>query len=380
MRDTGRGPLSGLRVVEVASYIAGPYAGALLAELGADVLKVETEKGDPFRGFKDPSSMSPHFAAFNRGKRSAVLEVDPDSADRRAFEGLVREADVFVHNLRPGAIARNGLDHATLQALNPGLVYCEITGFGAGEHAERPAYDTVGQALSGLLDQLLDPAAPRLRGPALSDVLSAMVAANAILAAVFARGTTGEGQKVEVSMVSATASVLIAEYVGLFDSGGKNPDPRLRPAASQAFVLPCSDDRLISLHLSSPEKFWQALIGAIEAEELLADPRFQSRGDRIRNFEDLQVELEKRFRTASQEEWAERLEQAGVPYARVRNLKQAAEGDRFDSALPLFAVDDAAGKKWTYPAVPARFGATPVEELGPPPLLGQDTDDVRRGG
>jgi len=379
MRDVGSGPLSGLKVVEVASYIAGPYAGGLLAELGADVVKVETEKGDPFRSFSGTSQMSTHFAAFNRGKRSAVLGLDTGSEDRATFEGLVREADVFVSNLRPGGIERNDLGYSTLRELNPRLIYCEITGFGGGQHAERPSYDTVGVALSGFLDQTLDPLAPRLRGPALSDVLSAMVAANAILAAVFARESTGEGQKVDVSMVAATASVLIAEYVNLFDSG-RNPDPRLRPAASQSFVLPCSDGRLVSLHLSSPEKFWRALIEAMDAPELLEDPRFGSRGDRIKNFEELQKELEDRFVFGTQEEWAEKLEQGGVPYARVRTLAQAVEGDRFDPPVATVAVVDASGKTWTHPAVPATFSATPVVGPGPPPLLGEDTAEIRRRG
>jgi crotonobetainyl-CoA:carnitine CoA-transferase CaiB-like acyl-CoA transferase len=372
----GTGPLSGLTVVEVASYIAGPYSTGLLSELGADVIKVETDAGDPFRGFADPSRMSPHFAAFNRGKRSAVLTIGPGAPDRATFEALIGKADVFVHNLRPGGIERNALDYPTLRAINPRLIYCEISGFGAGEHAERPAYDTVGQALSGLLDQSLDPDAPRLRGPALSDILSAMVAANAILAALFSRQSTGCGQKVDVSMVGATASVLIAEYVALFESG-HNPDPRMRPAASQAFVLPCKDGRLVSIHLSSPEKFWHALVETIDAPELLTDPRFLNRSDRVRNFETLQLELEQHFLTLTQEEWADKLENHGVPYARVRNLEQAAHGDRFDPPVSMVTVEDASGKKWTHPAVPATFSGTPVGGPGPPPLLGENTAEIK---
>jgi len=176
-----------MRVVELATFIAGPFAGQLLADMGADVVKVEQPgQGDPFRNFAG-GLYGPHFVAYNRNKRSIAVDTRPD-AGKQIVRRLLERADVFLENFRPGVMARMGLDYHTVREWNPRLIYCSVTGFGqSGPYRDRPSYDGVGQGLSGLTAQLVDPDRPRIVGPAFSDCITGMTAANAILAAWVAR-------------------------------------------------------------------------------------------------------------------------------------------------------------------------------------------------
>jgi formyl-CoA transferase len=357
--------------VEVAGYAAGPFASGLLADLGANVIKIEPPKGDPFRGFSSSQAMSPQFAAVNRNKRSVVLDLAEDPADRSVARSLLTDSDVFIHNLLPTTITRAGLDYESVREVNDQIVYCAISGLGQGA-AGRPTYDTVGQALSGLLSQIIDQDRPQLRGPAFSDLISGMVAAHAVLAALYARARTGVGQRVDVPMVPATASILAGEYLNL-TRDGTTPEPRARPAASQAFIFRCRDDEYIAVHLSSPERFWQAFTEAVGASDIRTDPEFATRPDRVASYERLQERLQAHLATRTRADWEKRLDLAGVPYAHVRNLQQALSMDDF---IPTMTLEDASGETWTYVAPPALFAGTPVAHLAPPPLLGEHTDEL----
>ena len=191
--------LSGIRVVEQGTFITGPACGMLLGDLGADVVKVEQPgTGDPFRAFKG-GLYSPHYQTYNRNKRSVTL--DPkDAGDRDVLDALVESADVYIQNFRPGVADKLGVGAARLRALNPRLVYCSISGFGAtGPAAARPAYDTVAQAASGFLNLLVNPENPRVVGPAIADALTGFYAAYGVLGALVERGRSGKGRTVEVS-------------------------------------------------------------------------------------------------------------------------------------------------------------------------------------
>src|ERR1043165_1056313 len=194
------GPLAGIRVLEVANFIAGPYAGALLADLGAEVVKIENpDGGDPFRGWHRGDTEQTAFWAYNRGKKSVTLNLR-EPAGREALRTLARDADVLLENMRPGVMDRLGLGYAQLQKVNPKLVFCSVTGFGpSGPYAERPAYDGVGQALGGLVSLLTDRTNPRPIGPNFADSLGGFFAAYGILGALVARARTGLGQKVDTS-------------------------------------------------------------------------------------------------------------------------------------------------------------------------------------
>ena len=254
-------PLAGITVLEVASFIAGPYAGMLLADLGAQVIKVETpDGGDPFRGF-DTGRESPGFWAYNRGKRSITLNLREPAAIE-VMGHLIRDADVLLENMRPGAMDRLGLGYAHANAINPRLVYASVTGFGAsGPYRDRPAYDGIGQALSGLLSLLSDRTAIQPIGPNFSDSLAGLFAAYGILAALVARSQTGAGQHVQTSLVAATLAFLVAPATDTLN-GAPAPGPLSRPTSSQTYAWLASDGLPLTVHLSSPPKFWEGLARA----------------------------------------------------------------------------------------------------------------------
>jgi len=369
------GPLAGVRVVELASFIAGPYAGQLLADLGADVVKVEApDGGDPFRSFAG-GAYSPHFIAYNRNKRSVLLDLR-DDAGREAVRRLVSRADVLVENSRPGVMARLGLGYDAVREWNDRIVYCSVSGFGqGGPDAQRPVYDTVGQALGGLLGQTLDRDHPQVVGPAMADGIAGLTAAYAVLAALHARERSGVGQQVDVSMFAAVAAFLGSE-ASMWHRTGDPGGPRRRPSISQSYALGCADGRVMTLHLSSPAKFWRGLVAAVGRPELAEDPRFATRAARIEHFEELHEVLAEEFVRRSSSDWQRVLTQHDVPHARVNTIAEVfQEPQARHLGLELSLAHPSEGDVVTV-APPVRFSGTPWAGLAAPPLLGQDTDDV----
>ena len=272
--------LEGVRVIEQGTFITGPNAGMLLADLGAEVIKVEKPgSGDPFRAFKG-SLYSPHFQTYNRNKRSVTLNTK-EPEDLALFDQLIADADVYIQNFRPGTAERLGAGEERLRAINPELIYCSISGFGQdGPAAGRPAYDTVAQAASGFLGLLINPENPRVVGPAMADALTGFYAAYGILGALHERHRTGRGRAVDVSMLEAMCHFNLDAFTHYF-AEGEVMTPYSRPSVSQSYVLECGDGKWIALHMSSPEKFWQGLANAIAWPDLLRDERFCTREKRI---------------------------------------------------------------------------------------------------
>jgi crotonobetainyl-CoA:carnitine CoA-transferase CaiB-like acyl-CoA transferase len=364
------GPLSGIRVVEVASYITGPYAGLLLADLGADVVKVEDPRaGDPFRSWGE-DLYSPHFVAFNRSKRSLSLDLK-QPAGLEALHRLLERADVLIENFRPGVADRLGFGYEAARARNPRLVYCSISGTGqTGPTAHRPSYDTVGQALSGLLGLLLNPSDPRPVGPAFSDSLTGLFACYGILAALQARERSGQGQRVETSMLQATLGFLLEPF-GLYFGTGEPTGPTTRQAVAQVYVFTCADDLPLALHLSSPPKFWEALLAATGRQDLRDDPRFQARSERIRHYDTVYAELAPTFRSRPRPEWLRVLEQADVPCAPVYSVDQVVEDPQVQHLEMVQCVDHPTQGSHRMLGFPVHFRATPLDPSGPAPLLGE---------
>jgi crotonobetainyl-CoA:carnitine CoA-transferase CaiB-like acyl-CoA transferase len=310
--------LAGVRVVEQGTFITGPCAGMMLADLGADVIKVESPDGDPYRAY-DGEQYSPHFQAYNRNKRSVALDMKRKS-DCVLFDGLMSHADVYIQNFRPGTAERLGAGVERLQQLNPRLVYCSISGFGSsGPYVDRPSYDSVAQALSGFLSVVVDYQRPQFLGPALADAITGLYASQGILAALVQRGRTGRGCHVEVSMLEAMTHFAVEPFAAFF-ALGQTPTSADRPRLAQAYILRTADDRLIAIHLSSLEKFWQGLAAALEAPELLSDPRFNPRERRIAEYETLRLELSARFERQPLDHWVRRLGAEDVPYAPVNRM------------------------------------------------------------
>ena len=241
--------LAGVRVVEQGTFITGPCCGMMLADLGADVIKIESPDGDPYRAYQG-GQYSPHFQAYNLNKRSVCLDLK-QADDRALFDTLIREADVYIQNFRPGTADRLGAGPERLHGLNPRLVYCSISGFGSsGPYVDRPSYDSVAQALSGFLSVVVDPERPRFLGPALADAITGIYAAYGVLGALFERSRTERGRVVEVSMLEAMAHFAVEPFAAYF-ALGTVPKSSDRPRLAQAHILRTGDGGLIAIHLSS---------------------------------------------------------------------------------------------------------------------------------
>jgi len=312
--------LKGIRVVELGTMITAPLAGMMLADLGAVVIKVEhPEGGDPFRSFRG-GFYSPHFVAYNRGKQSVQLDLRSEGG-REALSRLLARADILIENYRAGVMDRLGFGGETLARLNSRLIHCSITGFGAsGPYSGRPAYDSVGLALSGIASLLLDPERPQACGPTIPDNATGMFACYGILGALFDRERSGRGCHVEINMLEAAISFIPDPFANFTQLGIRN-GPLTRVASSHSFVFRCADGKLLAIHLSSQPKFWEGLLAAIERPELGRDPRFVTREQRIRNYVALTGELAEILISKTRADWMTLLEANDVPFAPVHAIE-----------------------------------------------------------
>src|SRR5688572_27706431 len=366
--------LSGIRIVEQGTFITGPCTGMMLADLGADVIKVESPSGDPYRSYQG-GQFSPHFQAYNRNKRSLVLDMNAEP-DRDLFDQLILNADVYIQNFRPGTAERLGAGAERLQALNPKLVYCSISGFGAGgPYAERPSYDSVAQALSGFLSVVVDPDRPRFLGPALADAITGIYAAYGVLGALFDRHRTGRGRHVEVSMLEAMAHFAVEPFAAFF-ALGQVPRSSDRPRLAQAHILRSADGGLLAVHLSSLEKFWQELIAALDAAHLDRDPRFSTRLARIDNHAALGAELDAIFSKQPTSYWVERMARRDVPFAPVNRIDDVVRDPQVSHLGLIVPVEDAhGGAQAVRPAV--QFDGERAASVRTAPLLDEHGAKIR---
>jgi crotonobetainyl-CoA:carnitine CoA-transferase CaiB-like acyl-CoA transferase len=315
-----QGALAGIRVVEFTSYISGPYAGMLLADFGAEVIKVEPlERGDPFRGWGTLDN--PFFRSVNRNKKSVALDLKTPSGVASA-RSLIDRADVVIENYRTGALDRLGLGYDDVRQQNPRLIYCSITGFGGfGPRAKKPGYDTIGQAMGGLLGLLTDMNDPKPMGVSLADHLAGLVACNGILAALCAREKTRTGQRVDTSLLESTIS-FIGENATRYLEDRQVPSRETRTHSAQVFAFVDCDGLPFVIHLSSPQKFWDGLVRAIERPAWNQDKRFCDRRARIQNYDVLHAELSAVFRGASRQHWLSRFEREDVPASPINDLAE----------------------------------------------------------
>jgi crotonobetainyl-CoA:carnitine CoA-transferase CaiB-like acyl-CoA transferase len=368
--------LSGIRVVEQGTFITGPCAGMMLADLGADVVKVESPTGDPYRSYQG-GQFSPHFQAYNRNKRSIALDLN-GPADRTVFDELIASADVYIQNFRPGTADRLGAGRQRLQDLNPKLIYCSISGFGAsGPYADRPSYDSVAQALSGFLSVVVDPERPRFLGPALADAITGIYAAYGVLGALFERSRTGRGRLVEVSMLEAMAHFAIEPFAAFF-ALDRPPTSSDRPRLAQAYILRTADGGLIAIHLSSLEKFWEGLVSALAAPQIGSDERFGTRQRRIDNYEALGAALDAQFSRHPLQHWVERLGSNDVPFAPIHRIDEVVQDPQVRHLGLVVPVERAhGGKQAVRPAV--QFDGARATGVTTAPLLDEHGPDIRRG-
>ena len=372
------GALDGIRVLEFANYVSGPFAGMLLSDLGAEVIKVETpDGGDPFRMW-GKTDYNGTFGSMNRNKKSVTLDLKTKDGQAAARK-LALSADVIIENFRAGAMERLGLGYDALAADNPKLVYCSITGFGSdGPYRNRPGYDTVGQAMSGLLAVLTDRKAPQPMGISLSDHLSGTFAAYGILAALMARNATGRGQKVETSLLQATLAFLGENAANYFEDG-RVPSRATRCQRAQVFAFTAGDGLPFVVHLSSPEKFWQGLLTVIGRPEFATDERFKTREMRVRNYDALCAELIAAFQARPRADWLALLEKQDVPSGPLNTIDEVF-ADPQVTALGM-RKDLPHRSRGTVSVVgnPVRLSATPPRVETSAPDLGQHNDELLSG-
>jgi crotonobetainyl-CoA:carnitine CoA-transferase CaiB-like acyl-CoA transferase len=368
--------LRGVTVIECATFVTGPYAAALLADLGARVIKIESPPdGDPYRYFAPDPVYSFNFAHLNRNKEGLVLDLKSAKGKEICLE-LLRRADVFVENFRPGTAERLGLGYNTARAGNPKLVYCSISAFGqSGPYVDKPGFDTLGQAMSGLLSLLSDPNDPKVMGMAVSDYVTGLSAGYGILGALLARERSGEGCRVETSLLQATLS-FIGETAAGYLRTGKVPNRMARVKNAHAFAFVCKDGLPLVIHCSVPEKFWLALLKACERTDLAADARFKTRAARQENYQALEHSLATTFQTRSRGEWLMRLEAKDVPAVPLYNLGEVLDDPQVKHLELTEKLEHQKAGTWEFVGGPVRYENLSRKQSDPPPLLGEHSGKV----
>ena len=370
------GPLEGVRVVELTTMITGSLCGQMLADLGADIVKVERrDGGDMFRAWRG-GTYSAQFTAYNRNKRSITADLQREEG-REVVLRLAERADALVENFRPGVMDRLGLSLESLRARNPRLIYCSITGFGEdGPYEKRPAYDAVAQSLAGITSLFVDPEDPQIAGPTIADNMTGISAGYGILGALFERERGGAPRRIDVNMIDSAVWFIPDPFANLV-LHGTLPGPLARVSASQSYGMACSDGKLLAVHLSSPEKFWLGVTAAFGLERLRDDPRFDERMRRIENYGELGAEFKKAARCRPRDHWMPRLEENDVPYAPINTLEEVFDDPQVKH-LGTFAEVEAAGKgRQKFARRPVRYdGSRADQKLELAPLLGEHTGEI----
>jgi CoA:oxalate CoA-transferase len=376
-------PLSGIRVVDLTRILAGPFCTQLLADLGAEVIKVEPPgRGDPVRGqgtIKD--GLSWYFVQFNRNKKSITLDLYADQG-RAVLADLVRRADVLVENYRPGVLAQMGFDAARLEALNPALIVGSVNGYGsAGPYVDRPAFDFIAQAMSGFMSVTGAPGEPLRAGPPIADLVAGLYAALGIVAALLARGRPGlgggQGQRVEASLTGGLISMLAYFSAQYFATGALpvrtgNDHPVVYPyglfhaADGEVAIAPSTQ-----VHVG---RFLEAL----DLGHLLEDPAFADNDARMRHRERLRELIDARIGEASVEVWIERLNRAGVPCGRVMDLGEVFADPQVLAQEMVLEVEHPGHGPVRMTGFPVKLGSTPARIRRPAPALGEHTEAVLR--
>ena len=370
-------PLAGVRVIDLTRILAGPFCTQLLADLGADVIKVETPDGDPLReqGIK-VDGLSWYFAAFNRNKRSVVLELR-SAEGFAALTSLLETADVLVENFRPDVLDKMGLTEARLKEINPRLIVCGVSGFGrAGPYAMRPSFDFIAQAMSGYMSLNGEDGCPPLRTALpLSDLIGGLYAALGIVAALQGRSALGHGQHVGVSLLGGLMS-LFAFHSADYMASGKiaartgNDHPICAP-----YGLYQAADGPIAV-APSTEVTYRRLIETLGLQHLDADPRFAGNDTRMANRAPLRAAIEEVTRTQPQAHWIEVLNAAGVPCGPVLTLDQALTDPQVKHEQVVMDVEHPGRGTVRMTGFPLKFSDTPLRLRRPAPELGADTADV----
>jgi formyl-CoA transferase len=376
------GALDGLRVLELTQVMAGPFCGQVLADMGADVVKVEPpDGGDSTRralGFRMRGEDTAAFLAVNRNKRSLALDLK-DERHRAAFHRLARGADVVLENHRPGVAARLGADWETLRELNPRLVHASVSGFGqTGPYALRPGYDLIAQGLAGIMSVTGDPGGDPVKcGVPIADLAAGLFCAVGILSALAARDRTGRGQQVDTSLFEGALAFSIWETAELWATG-RVPAPL---GSAHRLTAPYQALRTGDGHITvggNNQRLWERLCAAVGREELVEDPRFATNDARMEHRPELVRELESALAGRGTDEWVEALLEAGVPCGPIHDYRQVMDDPHTRArAMEVELQHPVEGTVRTL-GIPVKLSETPGTIRRPAPLLGEHTGEVLR--
>lgn len=375
-------PLAGIRVLDITQVMAGPFCCMLLADMGADVIKIEPPgTGDSTRhsmGFRLKGTDSPGFLALNRNKRSITLDLK-SPADREVLYALVKTADVLVENGRPGVAARLGMDYDTLRPLNPRLVYASISGFGqTGPWSQRPGFDLIAQAVTGVLSSNGFPGMePAKNSIAVADLGAGLFSAYAILSAVIGRQASGEGQYIDASLFEAALALSIWETTELWGTG-KSPTPigSANRMSAPYQAVQASDGWFVIG--AANQGLWLTFLKVIGREELQQDERFSTNAARVTNRLVLIEALAPTFLTRTRAEWIEAMLAAGVPAADILDYGEALASEQAVARDMVQMVPHPVEGEFRALGFPVKLSATPQELRLPPPLLGEHGEEIRQ--
>jgi len=386
MTDGMAGPLSHIRVLDLSRVLAGPWAGQNLADLGAEVIKIERPGlGDDSRAFGPPwvkdaegrdTRDSAYFTSANRGKKSITLNIAAPAGQAVARE-LARASDVLIENYKYGDLARYGLGYEDLHALNPRLVYCSLTGFGhTGPYRERPGYDFMIQGMGGMMSVTGEPdGAPQRAGVPVADIITGMYASIAICAALARRAESGQGQHLDLALLDSQIALLAYQNTNYFATGKPprrigNLHPNIVPyqpfrTSDGEVIIACGNDNL-----------YRKFCAAAGCSALADDPRFATNGRRVENRAELTRLLSEVFCLRSTREWLALLDAAGVPNGPINDIAQVFAEPQVQARGVRIELEHAAGAALPMVASPMRFSDTPLEYRRAPPLLGEHTEEV----
>src|SRR5215510_530107 len=373
-------PLADLRVIDLTRVLAGPFCAMLLGDMGADVIKIEeTKEGDDARAwvpFVGP--WSAYFVGVNRSKRSVALDLKcPEGADN--LRGRLAQADVFIENFKPGSLGKLGFSYEAVHKLNPGLIYCSITGYGkTGPRRHESGYDPIVQAESGFMSITGTPDGPPVRtGVATADYLAGLYAFGGILLALRERDRTGRGQHVDIALYDSVLSTL-SMPAGVMQTTGREPQRLGNDHSSIApyEVLSCADGMLMIGCANS--RLWKQLCAAIDRQELVEDSRFKTNTDRVKNRPALKIEIERGFAAYTVDLLVTRLTEFGVPCGRVRTVSQALADPQVQPRQMFIPFDDPELGSFRVLGNPIKLSETPADLSRRPPKLGEHTEEVLR--
>jgi crotonobetainyl-CoA:carnitine CoA-transferase CaiB-like acyl-CoA transferase len=368
--------LDGVRVLDLSRVIAGPYCATLLGDLGADVIKLERPgRGDDLRSWRG-SGMSAAFAAINRNKRGIAVELQHPEGARLAF-ALAQRADVIVENFLPGVAERLGLGYAAVRAVNPGVVYASVTGFGqTGPYARRPGYNTIAQGMSGLMGLTGMPGHPPTKvGGSVSDLAAALCAFGTVNAALVHRFRTGVGQYLDVNLVASTLTLLPDPVAHYFDSGVRpkrlgNRNANLTPAEAYP-----TKDGMIQVVMMNPDQY-DRFCRAVGDGALATDPRFATNDARLANYDEFRARVERSLATGTTAEWQERFERAQIAAGPVYEFDEVFTDPQIRHLGLVAEIEQPGYGKARMLGFPVRASATPAAIRRPAPLLGEHTAEV----